>query len=182
VADRNLGRASGFFSIGTVVNVKDDPTQSGMVRVRWNVGGAAQDQIADTDLPWTKCLYHPANPSLGQVGGPHTGLLVGTQVMGCCVDGTGQDWMIMGTIVKAGTGDPDGQPTFDSDSPQPQKVQTNNGQSQPRYGDVNGVVTKSDSIITYGVNQGGTQQPALFADLPDSIGRANLGLAPSSVA
>lgn len=170
MSDRNLGRASGFIAIGTVANVAGDPTQSGQARVKWQIGAAAQDQMQEGDLPWSKVLFHPANPSLNQTGGPHTGLQVGSQVVGVPIDGHGQDYLILGSIAKMGNGAPDGTATYDSDVPQSAKVQTNGGQQQPRYGDVNYVVTKSESIVAYGQNQGGTNSAAQFATLPDSIG------------
>jgi hypothetical protein len=169
MAETSFGRPSGYMAVGRVVNVKDDPTQTGQVRVKWLEGAASQDTIGDEDLPWTRCLFPVSNPSLGQTGGPHTGLQVGSMVYGTTVDGAGQEYMIMGSAPKSGSGEHDQDPTFDSDIPQSAK-QEKTSETQPRYGDVNAIVTKK-SIVPYGEQEGGGfKTAALYPGLTDSIG------------
>lgn len=168
MSSKDLGRASGFITIGTVVNVEDDPSQSGQVRVRWQTGAAEQHEIADDDLPWTRPLFPSTNPSVNQVGGPHHGLLKGSLVVGMPIDGSGQDFMIMGSMVKGGEGGHDQPAQFDSQIPQPAKQASNGGESQPRYGDVNGVVTQ-ESIVQYAEAEGGGTS-AKYATINDPIG------------
>lgn len=165
---RDLGKSGGFLTIGEVVNRKDDPTQSGMVRVRWLTGGAVQHEIADDDLPWTAAIHAGSNPSLGQTGGPHTGFREGTKVVGIPIDGQGQDFLILGSLVKMGTGDVDQPGTIDSDIPQAAKSNENGGETQPRWGDVNAVVTQK-SIVEYAESEAGGRS-AKYATLDDAIG------------
>lgn len=167
--ERSLGAYAGLISIGTVVDVENDPSQSGMVRVRWQTGSATQDKIQDDDLPWTRVLFPATNPSLSQTGGPHTGLRVGSTVVGIPLDGSGQEFLVIGTIVRGGSGGLDSPPVYDSDIPQPSKVQSNGGETQPRFGDVNSVVSQ-ESITRFGETLGGSGLPARFAGLVDSIG------------
>jgi hypothetical protein len=170
VAEQNYGRTGGYFTVGIVKNVEDDPTQTGLVKVQWQVGGGAQDQLGEDDLPWTRCMFPASNPSLGQTGGPHTGLRVGSVVYGVPIDGAGQEFMIVGSSPKSGDGDPDQDAQYDSDIPQPAKIQDVGGQDQPRYGDVNAIVTQ-ESIVKYSEQEGGQyRSAALYASLDDSIG------------
>ena len=168
MSNGHLGRPSGFIAIGTVVNHEDDPSQSGKVRVRWQSGAAEQHEIADGDLPWTGVLHSPHNPSLDQVGGPHTGLLKGSVVMGIPVDGAGQDFIIIGSMVKGGKAGLDEPAQWDSQIPQAAKESSKGGESQPRYGDVNGVVTQ-ESIVKYAEAEGGGSS-AKYATIDDPIG------------
>jgi hypothetical protein len=172
MVDRNLGVTAGYWAIGKVVNVKDDPTQSGMVRVRWLLGALSQNAIGDDDLPWSKVMFSPTNANIGAMGGPHVGLKVGTLVVGAPIGGDGQDVLVIGSLGRAGSGDADGQPVFDSDIPWAAKTQTNGGQKQPRYGDVNGIVAK-ESIVKYGEQTGGGKA-AKSAQLGDSIGTTDM--------
>lgn len=168
--EKNLGRYSGFITVGEVVNVEDDPTQSGQARVKWLSGAAVADKVSDEDRPWHPSLFPTSNPSLGQTGGPHTGLRKGSRVIGIPLDGAGQDFLILGTIVKGGEGGSDGGAKIDSDIPQPAKIQQNGGEDQPRWGDRNSVVT-DDSIVKYAENEGGREKKAArFATLTDPIG------------
>lgn len=168
----NYGRTAGFFSTGEVKD-RMDPTQSGLLRVNWNIGGANQDTLGKEELPWSKVLYNSSDPALKQTGGPHVGLREGSKVFGFSLDG--QDWVILGSIVQGGKGEPDSNPTYDSDIPRPAKSQQVDGPSygvdpQPRYGDVNDIVTQ-DSIVKYAQDQGGPDKNAAkFADLKDPIG------------
>lgn len=167
---RDLGRHSGFIAVGEVVNRDDDPSQSGKVRVRWKTGSATQEAVADDDLPWTGSVFPSTNPSLGQTGGPHTGLQKGSTVIGIPLDGQGQDFLILGSVVSGGQSSPDEPAKFDSDIPQAGKSDSNGGESQPRYGDVNGVVCE-ESIVDFAVSRGGPDDaPARFSDLQDPIG------------
>lgn len=165
---KDLGRNSGFITIGEVVNHEDDPAQAGQVRVRWQTGAAQQHDVGDEDLPWTQPMYPSTNPSLDQTGGPHTGLRKGSRVVGIPLDGQGQDFLILGTILRGGDATVDQPATFDSHIPQPAKTQQNGGETQPRYGDVNGVATK-ESIVSYAESQGGGRS-AKYAQVNDPIG------------
>lgn len=167
---KSLGAYSGFIAIGEVVDVEGDPSQSGRARVRWRTGSATQSVIADGDLPWTKPMFSTSDPALSQTGGPHTGLRKGSMVVGVPVDGQGQDFLIIGSILPGGDGGVDQPAVFDSHMPQSAKVEENGGQRQRRYGDVNGVVTQ-DSIVKYAEETPGqTGTGARFASLDDSIG------------
>lgn len=148
--DRQAGAHSGYIAIGTVVDVAEDPWQAGNMKVRWQLGAAAQSDISDNDLPWTRSLFPTTNPALQQTGGPITGARKGSTVVGIPVGADGQDFLVIGTILRAGTGKPDQQQKPDSEAPRPTKEPENNGLSQPRYGDVNDVAKKleGDSIVT----------------------------------
>ncbi len=105
--------------------------------------------------------------TLGRVlmNGP---VLTGSRVVGIPLDGQGQDFLIIGSILKGGEGDIDQPAQFDSDIPQPAKSQQVGGETQPRYGDVNGVVTR-ESIVSYAESQGGGRS-AKYAQVDDPIG------------
>lgn len=165
---RDFGKSGGFLTVGEVINRKDDPTQSGLVRVRWLTGGAVQHEIGDEDLPWTASVHSGSNPSKGQTGGPHTGYQEGTRVVGIPIDGQGQDFLILGSLVAAGKGNLDEPGQIDSDIPQAAKSQENGGEKQPRWGDVNGVVTKK-SIVEYAQSEAGGRS-AKYATMDDPIG------------
>lgn len=169
MADKNLG--SNHFVFGRVVNRKDDPTQTGRCRVRWEIGGITQSDMSDTDLPWSKAMFPGGNASRGGMGGPHTGYQEGSMVYGFSPSGDGQDVIIMGSTPSAGNSTPDGQSSqFDSDIPAAAKSQSLGGQSQPRFGDKNQIVTQ-DSIWKYGQDEGGPDKSAsLYPDIDDSIG------------
>lgn len=173
---REGGRYSGHVVVGEVVDTAD-PWQSGSVRVLWHVGSAVQDQLSKEDLPWSRVMFSSTNPSLGQVGGPHTGLRVGSKVYGMPVDGAGQDFLVLGSVVSSGTGEPDQQQTPDSDIPTGAKQQTMDGLSQPRFSDKNNVALRPDgsvvreSIVQYARDEGGPQRrPCKYPDQSDSIG------------
>ena len=170
MADNRLG--AGHFVFGAVVNRKDDPTQTGRCRVRWNIGGINQAELGDNDLPWSKSIFPTGNASRGGMGGPHTGFQEGTSVYGFSPSGDGQDIIILGSTPSAGNATPGGSPTFDSDIPAPAKSQNNGtgGGSQPRYGDRNGVVTQQ-SIWKYGEQEGGPdKKPSLYPQIDEPIG------------
>lgn len=161
--------------VGEVSNVAD-PWQAGNVKVKWRVGSAMQDQLEDADLPWTRVMHPPTNPSLGQVGGPHTGLKVGSKVYGVPVDGSGQDFIIMGTIVAGSNGQPDQTNDPNSDIPTAAKQQSMDSLQQPKYGDHNNVAKNDNELVTqsivdYARDKGGPKkQPAKYADPQDSVG------------
>lgn len=165
---RSLGQSSGFIAVGEVVNVDDDPSQSGRARVRWLTGSATQDQVGDDDLPWTMPMFPTADPAMGQTGGPHTGLRKGSRVVGIPLDGQGQDFLIIGSLVRGGDGGVDQPAKFDSSLPQAAKVESNGGERQARYGDVNGVVSQ-ESIVKHAEETAGVGN-ARFAGVDDSIG------------
>jgi hypothetical protein len=171
MSGKNFGRAGGYLAVGKVVNVKDDPTQSGQVRVKWTVGGASQNKLQDDEVPWSRTLFPASNPSLGQTGGPHTGLQVNSVVYGIPIGDDGQEFLVIGSVPKSGDAEVDQEGKFDSDIPQPAKVKENDGESQPRHGDINGVVTKDKSIWKYGEEEGGPDKKAAkYANVADPIG------------
>jgi hypothetical protein len=67
--------------VAEVRNIKDDPTQSGRVRVR--IYGHNQDQqnIKDEDLPWALPLQPISSAATNNVGLIPTGLKVGSRVV-----------------------------------------------------------------------------------------------------
>lgn len=179
MAEKSTGAASRVgLVIGEVVSRKD-PTQSGQVKVRWNMGQITQSDLKEEDLPWSKTMQSTYSASIRGIGGPHVGYQAsnegkeGSKVYGISLSGDGQDLIVIGSVVSAGTGDIDGQPNFDSDIPQPAKEQTKDDISQPRYGDKNGVAQdyKDESVIQYAKEKGGPEQsPAKYPDLDDSAG------------
>jgi hypothetical protein len=176
MAEKSTGAASRTgLVIGEVLNRKDDPTQTGQCKVRWNLGQVAQSEFSEDDIPWSKSLMSRHSASIKGVGGPHTGYLEGSKVYGLSISGDGQDMVILGSVPSGGKGDVDTQPQYDSDIPQPAKVQSNGqgGGNQPRYGDKNGVVEeyKDESVIKYAQDKGGPEKnPAKYPDLDDSAG------------
>lgn len=155
-----------------------DPWQAGHVKVQWEVGSAAQDQLGVGDLPWTRVMFPSTNPSLKKTGGPHTGLRVGSKVYGWPVDGAGQDFVIVGSLLSAGTGEPDQQQTNDSEAPTGTKQQDVDGITQPHYADHNDVAKKhggqdvvTQSIVDYARDEGGPdKRPCKYADPSDTVG------------
>lgn len=170
MAERNLGKSAGWISVGEVMNRDDDPSQTGSCRVNWKLGGISQDQLKESELPWSPSLSGSANPSLGHTGGPHTGHAKGSQVIGISPSGDGQDFIILGSMPKGGTGQPDGNPTYSSDLPYPALSQENGGEKQSgKSGDVNGIVTQN-SIVKYGEEEGGNFGNAKYAKINEPIG------------
>jgi hypothetical protein len=168
MGEKNFG--SNHFVVGKVVNRKDDPTQSGRCRVRWDIGGVTQSDMGENDLPWSKAIYPSGNPSKGGMGGPHTGFQEESTVYGFSPSGDGQDFIIIGSTPSAGNSQPGGTSTFDSDIPAAAKSQSVGGSSQPKFGDKNQVVTQN-SIWQFGQDEGGPDKTAsLHPDLDDSIG------------
>lgn len=188
MADKDFGRSSGIISVGTVVNRKDDPSQSGRLKVRWETGGLSQADMQESDLRWSPTLFHSANPSAssntqgaagtGPIGGPHTGLLEGSKVYGIPVSADGQTMLIIGAAPAAGNAQPDGSPTFDSNIPAEAKSQSNGGENQPRYGDTFQPIATQSAPNYAEQNGGGTQ--ALSAKLNDPIGGLAAILGPTS--
>lgn len=171
MADPHVGRSGGYLTRGKVVNRKDDPTQTGQVRVQWMTGGASQDAVNPDDLPWTKVLQSTFSGSIGSKGGPHTGLLEGTECYGMPIDGAGQDFVVIGTATPSGQ-DNDGTPKYDSEIPRPAKNENNGeGENQPKWDDINDIVTQDKWIGDFGEEVGGpTKTASLYPKLPDSIG------------
>ena len=175
MADKNTG--GNRFVMGKVVNRKDDPTQTGRCRVRWNIGAASQSELGDDDLPWSTSLQSSgSNPSKKGMGGPHTGYQEESSVYGFSI-GDGQDFIILGSVPSAGNSDPSGsgQQRFDSEIPAAAKSETNGasgggGESQPNFGDKNNVVT-NNSIWQFGQDEGGhAKKPSKYPELDDPIG------------
>lgn len=182
MAEKATGSASRVgLVMGEVVDRMSDPTQTGMVKVRWNMGQINQSDLSEKDLPYSKSLMSRHSASIRGIGGPHTGYIGsnegkggGSKVYGMSISGDGQDMIILGSVPSAGKGDPDGQPQYDSDIPQPGKVEKNGtGESQPKYGDKNGVAEdyKDESVIKYAEEKAGPEKsPAKYKDLDDSAG------------
>lgn len=171
MADSHVGRSGGFITRGKVTNRKDDPTQTGMVRVQWLTGGASQDQLDDESRPWTKVMQSTTSASLGSRGGPHTGLLEGTEVFGVPIDGSGQDFLVIGTATPSGK-DNDQTPKYDSEIPRAAKNENNGGgDNQPKWDDINDIVTQDKWIGDFGEQEGGpTKTASLYPKLNDSFG------------
>jgi hypothetical protein len=175
MAEKSTGSASRTgLVIGEVLNRKDDPTQTGQCKVRWNLGQINQSDLSESDLAWSKSLMSRHSASLKGVGGPHTGYLEGSKVYGLSISGDGQDMIILGSVPSGGKGEVDGQPEYDSDIPQPGKSESNGegGGNQPKYGDKNGVAKeyKDKSVIMYAEEQGGKRGKMKYAEKDDSAG------------
>lgn len=175
MAEKSMGSASRTgLVMGEVVNRKDDPTQTGQCKVRWNLGQISQSEMKEDDLPWSKSIMSSHSASIKGVGGPHTGYLEKSKVYGLSISGhDGQDMFILGSVPSGGKGDIDGQPEYDSDIPQPGKVESNGegGGNQPKYGDKNGVCEdyKDESVCKYAQERGG-HGAMKFAEKKDSCG------------
>jgi hypothetical protein len=173
VAEAQFGRTGGFLTIGEVVNVKDDPTQTGKAKVKWLVGAASQGDISEEDLPWTASMSPSTNPNINGIGTPVTGLMVGSKVYGVPLSGDGQEFMIIGSVPKSGNGEVDSDAQYNSDIPAVAKQQENGGEQQEKFGDKNNVVTEK-SIITFAEEEGGdSKQAAKYPKLKDSIGHVD---------
>lgn len=123
-------------SLCQVVDV-NDPTQSGMCRLKELVGSGQTSQLASdvSNLPWHPMLYPSTNPNLKNIGGPHTGIKVGSNVLVLNFGKDKQDRCVLGTMCAAGNATPDGQPQFDSNVPPHAKIQQVADVTQPNYGD-----------------------------------------------
>lgn len=176
MAEKATGTASRTgLVMGEVVNRKDDPTQTGQCKVKWNMGQISQSDLSEGDLPWSKSLMSRHSASLKGVGGPHTGYMEKSKVYGLSISGDGQDMIILGSVPSGGKGDVDGQPQYDSDIPTPGKTESNGdgGGSQPSFGDKNGVAQdyKDESVVKFAQDKGGPEKSAAkYPDLDDSAG------------
>ena len=173
MADPHVGRSGGYITRGKVVNRKDDPTQTGQVRVQWMTGAASQDSVDSADLPWSKVAQSSSSGSLGSRGGPHTGLLENSEVIGIPIDGSGQDFIVIGTLTPSGK-DNDQTPKYDSEIPRGAKNENNGGgDNQPKWDDINDIVTQDKWIGDFGEQEGGpTKTASLYPKLSDSLGEA----------
>lgn len=97
----SYGHGGGRYVICKVVNRKDDPEQSGRLQVR--VVGYQNDEstIPDDKLLWARPSFPINNPMNGGVGGPVTGQMEDSYVMGYFAD-DGQQLMLTHSIGKAG--------------------------------------------------------------------------------
>lgn len=174
MAEKSIGSPSHFgFVFGTVVDRKSDPTQSGQVKVRWETGTISQSDLKDDELPYSRSMLGSQSASLKGIGGPHTGLIEGSRVVGVTISGDGQEVMILGSIPSSGNAAVDGQVQFNSNIPAPAKMQENNGRQQPTYGDKNGVVEeyKNQSVVAWAESSGGPEKTSTnFGSLNDSCG------------
>ena len=169
MADRSQGKTGGWITVGKVLNRKDDPTQSGMVKVQWQSGGAGQDQMSEDDLPWTKTMNPVSNQGLDQKGGSHSCLMENSTVIGMPIDAAGQEFVIIGSMTKAGNGDIDQSANYDSHIPQAAKNE-GGAESQPRYGDVHDPEVGQDSVIEFGNKEGGPDKKEAKYHRKETIG------------
>lgn len=97
----SYGGGFGRFVVAQVVNRKDDPEQSGRLRVR--VVGYQDDKggIPDDMLHWGRPAAGITDPRDGGVSGPLTGATENTFVMGFYSDGD-QQLILTHTLGKAG--------------------------------------------------------------------------------
>lgn len=104
MSDARLGQSTGFF-IAEVRNVKDDPEQAGRAKIRIK---GLQDNLSDDELRWARPMFPTTSASKGGVGGPMTGLEVGSQVVGFFLDKDQQIPMMLGTFLQSGKSGKDG--------------------------------------------------------------------------
>ncbi len=95
---KSYGGGLGRHMVYQVVNRKDDPEQSGRLRVR-AVG--YEDDIPEDKLNWARPMGGMADASDGGIGGFRTGATENTYMVGFLVDGSQQP-MLLGSIGKAG--------------------------------------------------------------------------------
>lgn len=101
MTDKTMGGSFDNYFIAEVIDV-NDPEQVGRVKVRVKGRQDNTSEIPDHDLRWARCIFPVSNPSHGGVGGPHTGLLKGSIIMGFYADQDGQIPLVMGSLGKAG--------------------------------------------------------------------------------
>ena len=85
--------AYNIIKFGTVVDI-NDPEKLGRVKV--NVYGL-HDNIDTADLPWSMVMMPGNTPAKSGIGSS-VNLLVGTLVVGMCMDKSMQEFMVMGTL------------------------------------------------------------------------------------
>jgi len=82
-----------------VVENRDDPLQMGRLQVRWfNVHSDDISKQPTSSLPWATPIFPIHNASTSGVGGPWTGAVEGSFVMGFFIDTGYQKPFIMGSI------------------------------------------------------------------------------------
>jgi hypothetical protein len=174
MAEKSIGSPSSTGLVfGEVVDYTTDPTQTGQVRVRWNTGTISQSDLKDNELPYHPVLHGSHSASFKGIGGPHTGLIKGSKVVGIVVSHDGQEVLVLGSMASSGNSQIDSTTTFDSNIPVVSKMQENNGKQQPKYGDKNGVVEdyKDESVVSWAQDSGGPERnKAKYAELNDSCG------------
>lgn len=91
-----------------VVEDRNDPMQTGRVKVRFHgVHTEKKSEIATADLPWATVVNSPNNAATTGIGGPVTGIVEGTWVIGFFMDqGQYQKPMVLGTIAGFPTQEP----------------------------------------------------------------------------
>jgi hypothetical protein len=90
-----------------VVENRDDPLEMGRLQVRWfNVHSDDLSKQPTTALPWATPIFPVNNASTSGVGGPWTGAVEGSFVMGFFIDEGYQKPFIMGTIAGIPTDPP----------------------------------------------------------------------------
>lgn len=101
---KSYGGGMGRHIVYQVVNRKDDPEQSGRLKVR-AVG--YEDDLPDDQLAWARPMGGMADASDGGIGGMRTGATENTYMMGILVDGAQQP-MLLGSIGKGGDNNGEG--------------------------------------------------------------------------
>jgi len=83
-----------------VVEDRKDPLEIGRVKVRfYGVHSEELSEITTEQLPWATVILPPMSPGTSGVGGPVTGLVEGTWVIGFFIDeGHYQKPMVLGAI------------------------------------------------------------------------------------
>lgn len=82
-----------------VVEDRNDPLRLGRLRVRWyNIHNEDKTTQPTNELPWAVPIWSPDNSSNSGIGGPWTGILEGSCVIGFFIDSGFQKPFILGTI------------------------------------------------------------------------------------
>tara|TARA_R110000822_G_scaffold3972_13_gene16997 strand:- start:6953 stop:8455 length:1503 start_codon:yes stop_codon:yes gene_type:complete len=91
-----------------VVEDRNDPMQTGRVKVRFHgVHTDNKGEVKTEDLPWATVVNSPNNAATTGVGGPVTGIVEGSWVIGFFMDqGQYQKPMVLGTISGMPTQEP----------------------------------------------------------------------------
>ena len=101
MTERNMGQKMEWW-VGRVINITDDPYQSGRAQVRIVGRHTDQTNIPDDSLPWALPLMPVTSASTGRIG-QTPGLIVGSTVSGFWADpGEYQYPIIWGSFLKAG--------------------------------------------------------------------------------
>lgn len=92
--------------VAEVTDPASDESQSGSVKIRID---GHQDKLGDDKLREAKPMFNVNNPLHNKIGGPVTGLMKGSRVVGFFLDGDrGQMPMLIGAFGSEGKRDKDG--------------------------------------------------------------------------